>query len=70
MELMTAEAAKGVVMRGLVYCGTRRTVHMAVGGGGAAVARARPVNIGPLRAPARFPGRGSWVRLGEQRVRD
>ena len=32
MELMMAEAARGVVMRGLVYCGTRRTVHMPVGG--------------------------------------
>ena len=28
MELMTAEAARGAVMRGLVYCGTKRTVHM------------------------------------------
>lgn len=34
VELMTAEAAKGVVIRGLVYCGMRRTVYMAVGGRG------------------------------------
>ena len=52
MELMTAEAARGAVMRRLVYCGTRWTVHMAAGGGGAAVARARQVDMGPLRAPA------------------
>ena len=55
MELMTAEAAKGAVVRGLVYCGTRRTVHMAVGGGGASVARAKPVDAAPLRAVARVP---------------
>ena len=62
MEVMTAGAARGAVMRGLGYGVTRRTVHMAVGGGGAAVARARPVNMGPLRAP-------TWVtqagRLGQ-----
>ena len=55
MELMTAEGAKGAVVRGLVYCGTRRTVHMAVGGGGASVTRAGPVDMTPLRAPARVP---------------
>ena len=59
MELMTAEDAKGAVMRGLMHCGTRQTVHMAVGGGGAAAARARSVDTGPLRAPA-------WVtRVGQ-----
>ena len=55
MELMMAEAARGAVMRGLVYCGTRRTVHMPVGAGGASLVRARPVNMGPLGAPARVP---------------
>ena len=39
VELMTAEAAKGAVIRGLVYCGMRRTVHMAVGGRSVSVAR-------------------------------
>ena len=39
VELITAEAAKGAVIWGLVYCGMRRTVHMAAGGGGASVAR-------------------------------
>ena len=39
VEIMTPEAARGTVVRGLVYCGTRRTVHMAVGGGGASVLR-------------------------------
>ena len=52
MELLTAEAARGAVTRGLRYCGARRTVHMAVGGGGPAVVRARPVDTSPLRAPA------------------
>ena len=39
VEIMRAEAAKGTVVRGLVYCGKRRTVHMAVGGGGASALR-------------------------------
>ena len=72
MELMTAEAARGAIMRGLVYCGTRQTVHLAVGGGGAAVTRARLVDTGPLRAPARMTragqlgqdGRAAGVGLG------
>ena len=55
MELMTAEAAKGAVVRGLVYCGTRRTVHIAVGRGGASVARAKPIDPAPLGAIARVP---------------
>ena len=55
MELMTAEAAKGAVVRGLVYCGTRWTVHMAVGGGGASVARTKAVEAAPLGAIARVP---------------
>ena len=55
MELMTAEAARGAVVRVLVYCGTRRTVHMAVGGGGASVARAKPVDVAPLGATAGVP---------------
>ena len=59
MELMTAEAARGAVMRRLVYFGTRRTMHMAVRGGGAAVTRARFVDTGPLRAPARI------IRVGQ-----
>ena len=36
---MTAKAAKGAVVQGLVYCWVRRTVHMAVGGGCASVLR-------------------------------
>ena len=55
MELMTAEAARGVIMTGLVYCGMRRTVHMAVEGGGATMVRAMRVDMAPLRAPARVP---------------
>ena len=58
MELMTAEAARGTVVRGLVYCGTRRTVHMVVGGGGASMARGGPVDKAPLGTPARMPRTG------------
>ena len=64
MELMTAEAAKGAVVTGLVYCGSRRTVHMAVGGGGASVARANPVNAAPLGAIAGVPRAGQLGRGG------
>ena len=64
MELMTAEAARGAVMRGLVYCGTKRSVHMAVGGGGAAVARARPVDIGPLGVPGQVTRAGQLGQVG------
>ena len=64
MELMTAEAARGAVMTGLVYRGTKRTVHMAVGGGSAAVARARPVDIGPLGAPGRVTRAGQLGQVG------
>ena len=39
VELMTAEAARTAVVQGLVYYGTRRTVHVAACGGGASVAR-------------------------------
>ena len=42
VEIMTAEAARGAVVRGLVYCGMKRTVHMAVGGGGASIPRLGP----------------------------
>ena len=42
VEIMTAEAARGAVARGLVYCGMKRTVHMAVGGGGASILRLGP----------------------------
>ena len=42
VEIMTAEAAKGAVVRGLVYCEMKRTVHMAVGGGGASIPRLGP----------------------------
>ena len=37
VEIMTAEAAKGAVVRGLIYCRMKRTVHMAVGGGGVSI---------------------------------
>ena len=39
MELLTAEAAKGAVVHGLVYGGMKRTVHMVVGGRGESVTR-------------------------------
>ena len=39
VELMKAEAAKGVVVRGMVCCGMKQTVHMAVGSGGASMTR-------------------------------
>ena len=42
VEIMTAEAAKGAVVWGLVYCGMKRTVHMAVGGGGVSIPRLGP----------------------------
>ena len=65
MELMTAEAARGAVTRGLVYCGTRRTVRMAVGGGGASVPRAKSVDMPPLGAPARVPRAGQLGQVGK-----
>ena len=56
VEIMMAEAAEGTVVRGLVYYGTRRTVHMAVGGGGANVPRQglqlSAVGIGARRSMA------------------
>ena len=59
VEIMTGEAAKGTVVRVLVYCGTRRTGHMAVGGGGASVPRQglQPGTVGigarrPIATPA------------------
>ena len=58
MEFMTAEAAKGAVTRGLVYCGTKQTVHMAVSGSGASVARTGPVDKARLRAYTRVPQAG------------
>ena len=64
MELMTAEAAKGAVVRGLVYCGRRRTVHMAVGGGGASVARANTVDAAPRGAIARVLLAGQLGQVG------
>ena len=39
VELKTGGAAKGAVVRGLVYSGLKRTVHAAVGGGGACMTR-------------------------------
>ena len=53
VEIMTAEAAKGAVVRGLVYCGMKRTVHMAVGGGGASTLR-----VGPRGGTAEMQGTG------------
>ena len=53
VEIMTAEAAKGAVVRGLIYCGMKRTVHMAVGGGGASV----PM-LGPRVGTAETQGTG------------
>ena len=53
VEIMTAEAAKGAVVRGLVYCGMKRTVHMAVGGGGASIPR-----LGPRVSTAETQGAG------------
>ena len=52
VEIMTAEAAKGAVVRGLVYCGMKRTVHMVVGGGGARIPRLGPeVSAAEIRGP-------------------
>ena len=71
---MTAEAAKGAVVRGLVYGGIKRTVHMAVGGGGASIPRMGPQvstaetqgtggrSIGPLMN-GRLPTRGPPPRM-------
>ena len=65
IEVMTAEAARGTVVRGLMYCGTRRTVHMAVGGGGASVARAKPVDTTPLGAPTIVPRARQLGQVGK-----
>ena len=53
VEIMTAEAAKRAVVRGLIYCGMKRTVHMAVGGGGASVPK-----LGPRMGMAEIRGTG------------
>ena len=73
VEIMTAEAAKGTVVRGLVYCWTRRMVHMAVGGGGARDPRQglQPSTVGiggrrPMATPA--IGYGP-LRVSEVRAR-
>lgn len=72
VELMTAEAAKGAVICGLVYCCMKRTVHMAVGGGRANIPRLgiqRGIEMGvgkgkprttpaPTFGPARMNGNG------------
>ena len=50
---MTAEAAKGAVVRGLVYCGMKSTVHMAVGVGEASIPR-----LGPQVGAAEIQGTG------------
>ena len=42
VEIMTGEPAKGAMVWGLVYCGMKRTVQMAVGGGGASIPRLGP----------------------------
>ena len=61
VEIMTAGAAKGTVVRGLMYCRTGRKVHMAVGGGGASVPRPglqqTAVRIG-ARRPVATPAAG------------
>ena len=49
VELMTAEAARRAVVHELVYYGTRRTVHVAVCGGGASVARVGSVGGAAVR---------------------
>ena len=77
VEIMTAETARGAVVQGLIYCGMKRTVHMAVGGGGASVPRLGPgmeaavcVRRGGLRvAPAALfrplrMGRGGVLPVG------
>ena len=53
IEIMMAEAARGAVVRGLMYCGMKRTVHMAVGDGGASV----PI-LGPRKEATAPIGRG------------
>ena len=65
VEIMTAEAAKGAVVWGLVYCGMKRTVNMAVGGG-----RARVPRLGPQvdateiqRTGGRYMGAGMGGKL-------
>lgn len=64
-EFMTAEAANGAVVRGLVYCGVSTTVHMAVGGGGASVIRAHTMAPVPHRATPTGPSvfRQQWTRV-------
>ena len=65
VEIMMAEAAKGAVVWGLVYCGMKRTVHMAVGGGGARVPRLGPqVDATEIqRTGGRYMGPGMGGKL-------
>ena len=42
VEIMTAEAAKGAVVRGHIYWGMKRTVQMGLGGGGVNISRLEP----------------------------
>ena len=64
VELMTAEAALGVVLRRLVYCGMLQTVHMAVGGGVGSARRVGTTSGGPPRTPSALSIMGHARRAG------
>lgn len=61
VEIMTAEAAKGAVARGLMYCGRKRTVHMAIGGRGASITRQTQGTSGRQVSPRLVVG---WPPVG------
>ena len=67
VEIMTAEAAKGTVVRGLMYYWTMRMVHMVVGGGGASVTR-RGLQSGAVWIGARRPIAAPATGYGPMRV--
>ena len=73
VEIMMAEAANGTVVRGLVYCWTRRMVDMAVGGGGASDSRQglqpSTVGIGGRRLMATPATEYGPLRVSDLRAR-
>ena len=68
VEIMTAEAARGAVVRGLVYCGMTRTVQRAVGGGRASVLRVGPWKDATERIGRRGPRMAHKTPCGPWKV--
>lgn len=67
VELITANAARNAVVRGLVYCKVRRAVHIAVTGGRASMARPQGVG-GTPEAPGMKCGGRIATMLGRPTV--